>query len=167
MCMWCTKHRYRYFCTDGKLAVEKNKFFVWFLPKWRYLNALLWNRIEWQRFLGINILVLTNFSSKSLQRVIEASPRSARLQNLPKALKQWKRSKLRPSESGSITCIAGWMHIGVSSARDHDAQFKAKQFSSRKYTSHQWVPELLARQLGLTVPILSTLSSYPYHDSIT
>ncbi|TFK35635.1 hypothetical protein BDQ12DRAFT_699985 [Crucibulum laeve] len=56
-----------------------------------------------------------------------------------------KNNMLPALRSVPITIIRKWINaywVGLSAK---DAQFKAKAFSSRKYTSHQRVPQTLAR----------------------
>ena len=63
-------------------------------------------------------------------------------ENLPKALKAVALETIRKWEHRMYR----WMDAYRGGLSARDAQFKVKQFSSRKYTSHRRVPELLARQ---------------------
>jgi len=63
-------------------------------------------------------------------------------ENLPKALKSVALETIRKWEHRMYR----WMDAYRTGLSARDAQFKVKQFSSKKYTSHRRVPESLAKQ---------------------
>jgi len=63
-------------------------------------------------------------------------------ENLPKALESVALETIRKWEHRMYR----WMDAYRTGLSARDAQFKVKQFSSKKYTSHRRVPESLAKQ---------------------
>jgi len=80
-------------------------------------------------------------ASRILTRSVAGMGPSTVQQNLPRALASVGMSTIRKWEHRLIC----WMDAYWAGLNMKDAQFQVQAFSSRKYTSHQHVPERLAR----------------------